>query len=72
MKTDIKAQFLITPFYSFFLIHTMQIGVGILSFQRNIAQHAGHDAWMVVILTGVIGHILIVMMYSMLNREKKV
>ncbi|MBG9578716.1 hypothetical protein ABE42_05645, partial [Bacillus thuringiensis] len=63
MKTGIKAQFLVSSFFAFFLINTMQIGVGALSFQREIAQHAGHDAWIIVILTGVIGHVLIWMIY---------
>ncbi|AHA75379.1 MULTISPECIES: GerAB/ArcD/ProY family transporter [Bacillus cereus group] len=71
MKTGIKAQFLVSSFFAFFLINTMQIGVGALSFQREIAQHAGHDAWIIVILTGVIGHVLIWMIYTLLNKERQ-
>lgn len=49
----------------------MQLGVGALSFQREIAAHAGHDAWMVVIFTGVMVHIWIWMIYTVMNKEKQ-
>ncbi|MGX5633764.1 GerAB/ArcD/ProY family transporter [Bacillus thuringiensis] len=71
MKTGIKAQFLVSLFFTFFLTHTMQLGVGALSFQREIAAHAGHDAWMVVIFTGVMVHIWIWMIYTVMNKEKQ-
>ncbi|KEK23440.1 GerAB/ArcD/ProY family transporter [Bacillus gaemokensis] len=70
LNTPIKKQFLISPFFAFFLIHTMQIGVGFLNFQRKIALKAGHDAWIAVIFVGIGVHLLIWMIYSILNKEK--
>lgn len=52
MKTVIKDQFLVSPFLVLFLIHGMQYGVGVLSFQRDIAKFVGHDAWISILLSG--------------------
>lgn len=57
----------ISPGITFFLIHAMQMGVGVLGFQRIIAKTAGYDAWISIILTGLIIHLLLWMMYKMMN-----
>lgn len=67
---QIKSEYLVSPFLVFFLVHGMQYGIGVLSFQRQLAELVGRDAWISVILTGSIIHILIWMIYSMLNKEK--
>ncbi|MCM3567131.1 spore germination protein [Neobacillus mesonae] len=41
-----------------------------LSFQRQLAKTAGQDAWMAVVLSGMIIHLMIWMIYSMLNKDK--
>ncbi|MGE6257501.1 GerAB/ArcD/ProY family transporter [Heyndrickxia sporothermodurans] len=43
----------ISPQLIFFTIHGMQFGVGILGFQRIIAQTAGYDSWMSIIIAGL-------------------
>ncbi|MFD0825775.1 GerAB/ArcD/ProY family transporter [Neobacillus sp. M.A.Huq-85] len=53
----------ISPFLVFFLIHTMQFGVGVLGFQRIIALTAGYDAWISVVIAGLSVNIIIWMMY---------
>ncbi|MCR8983573.1 spore germination protein [Brevibacillus laterosporus] len=35
-----------------YALHSVQIGIGILGFQRYVYQHAGHDSWISVILAG--------------------
>ncbi|MDQ0219892.1 spore gernimation protein [Peribacillus cavernae] len=70
MKTPIKEQFLVAPFLVFFLVHSTQLGVGVLSFQRDIAEFAGQDSWITVIVSGIIVHVLIWMIYTILNKEK--
>ncbi|MED4224381.1 GerAB/ArcD/ProY family transporter [Neobacillus cucumis] len=70
MKTPIKDQFRVPPFLVFFLIHKTQFVVGALSFQRSLAKSSGHDAWMAVIITGIICHILIWMVYKILDKAK--
>ncbi|RFB15034.1 spore gernimation protein GerB [Bacillus sp. HNG] len=66
----IKESFLVSPFFVFFLIHSMQIGVGILGFQRIIAKSAGYDSWIAVILAGAAVHVIVWMMYKILNDSK--
>ncbi len=58
----------ISPFLVFFTISSMQIGIGILGFQRVIAKSAGYDAWISVILAGIGAHLSLAMMYSILQK----
>ena len=67
MNSNVPDSKKISPFLVFFLIHTMQSGVGILGFQRFIAKTAGYDAWMSIILSGLFVHILLWMMFKMLK-----
>lgn len=57
----------VSPFLVFFLVHSMQVGIGVLGFQRIIALTAGYDAWMSVIFAGLSIHIIIWMMYKILE-----
>lgn len=55
MKVHIepKPQNMVNTFLLFFVIHSMQLGVGIQGFQRIIYMEARHDSWISVILSGV-------------------
>lgn len=66
MKNLLSEQYTVSPYLVFFLIYTNIIGVGIMSFQRNIIGNAGYDAWVSIILSGISIHILIWMMYRIL------
>lgn len=57
----------ISPFLVYYLIIGMQIGIGILGYQRIIAKDAGYDAWVSVVLAGLTIHIHIWMMYKILE-----
>ncbi|MDR7071243.1 GerAB/ArcD/ProY family transporter [Fictibacillus barbaricus] len=63
----IKEVFLVSPFLVFFLIHSEQVGVGVLGYQRIIAKYAGYDSWISVIIAGIFVHILIWMIYYVLD-----
>ncbi|MBY6037890.1 spore germination protein [Fictibacillus nanhaiensis] len=63
----IKKAFLVSPFLVFFLVHSEQIGVGVLGYQRIIAKYAGYDSWIAVIIAAVYIHILIWMIYYVLD-----
>ncbi|XXM70433.1 GerAB/ArcD/ProY family transporter [Lysinibacillus sphaericus] len=58
----------ISPFLVFFLIHAIQVGVGVLGFQRVISQFAGYDGWISVILAGITTHIIMLIMYTLLDK----
>jgi spore germination protein (amino acid permease) len=70
MKKELNEKFLVSPSLVFFLIHSIQIGVGILGYQRTIAESAGYDAWIGVLITGCAIHLIIWMMYGILKRGK--
>ncbi len=53
----------------FFMIHSSQVGVGILAFSRSIAQEAGYDGWIGVIIAGLITHLSLFFMFRLLNYE---
>ncbi|MCM3245882.1 spore germination protein [Cytobacillus firmus] len=58
----------VSPYFVFYLIHAMQIGVGILGFERVIVQSAGYSAWIAILTSGasIIG--LIWVSYRILNK----
>ncbi|MDV2683218.1 GerAB/ArcD/ProY family transporter [Alkalihalophilus lindianensis] len=66
-----KAALMIPPYLVFYLIHSMQVGVGVLGFTRYIGEIAGYRAWMAVLLTGVLFHIVVWVMYQILNEKDK-
>ncbi|MGR3765656.1 GerAB/ArcD/ProY family transporter [Rossellomorea sp. NS-SX7] len=59
----------VSPFLVFFLIHSIQVGGGVLGFQRIIAMNAGYDGWISVILAGILTHILVFIMYKLLDKS---
>lgn len=61
----------ISPFLVFFLILKVQIGVGVLGFQRLIIKSAGNDAWIAVIAAGLLFSIVIWCMFTLLNSQKQ-
>ncbi|WP_419881540.1 GerAB/ArcD/ProY family transporter [Peribacillus sp. B-H-3] len=60
----------VSPFFTFYLIHTVQIGVGILGFQRYIAKDAGHDGWISILISGFSINIILWISYKILNKGK--
>ncbi|PEQ08697.1 GerAB/ArcD/ProY family transporter [Bacillus toyonensis] len=64
---EIKINHKISPFFVFFVIHGEQFGAGVLGFSRIVVQEAGYDAWIGVILAGIIVHCLLWVMYYMLS-----
>lgn len=48
----------VSPYFTFLLLHSLQIGVGVLGYQRIIAQFAGYDAWISLIIAGIATHIV--------------
>lgn len=67
MHTLTDERFSVSPFFVFFLIYSNIIGVGIMSFQRDIIRSAGYDAWISVLLSGISIHVLVWMIYRILT-----
>ncbi|WP_223590392.1 GerAB/ArcD/ProY family transporter [Neobacillus bataviensis] len=58
----------VSPYLVFFIVYDSQVGVGILSFQRTIAEKAGYDAWIGVFLAGCLVQAFIWVMYKLLGK----
>ncbi|SDJ18134.1 spore germination protein (amino acid permease) [Natribacillus halophilus] len=56
----------VSPFFAFFIVTTTQIGVGIFSFQLSLISFAGHDGWIAVILSALLIHVVIWLIYKLL------
>ncbi len=69
MENNVKEQFQVSPSFLFFLIHSVQVGVGLLGFQKYIVKGGGHDAWISVIASGLAVSILFWMCFYVLKRE---
>ncbi|WP_066231817.1 GerAB/ArcD/ProY family transporter [Heyndrickxia sporothermodurans] len=61
----------VSPSLTFFTIHGMQFGIGILGFQRLIAKKAGYDSWISVILAGIATMMIMWMIYKILEIGKQ-
>lgn len=70
MQTKINAKFQVSPYLVFFLVNAVQVGIGVLTFPAEIVRWAGADAWISILIAGLVVHILIWMMYYILNKEK--
>ena len=66
-QVEVNEKYKVSPFYVFFIVHSMQTGVGVLSFQRVLAKSAGTDGWISILLAGLIVHILIWIIYKILS-----
>ncbi len=65
----IAERFQVSHFLVFYLIHALQFGVGVLGFQRIVAEKTGRDAWISVILAGTLVHISVWMLYKILKNS---
>ena len=54
----------ISPFLVFFMIMSMQVGIGVLGYQRLIAEYAGNDSWISILIAGGSLHIIIWIIYK--------
>lgn len=66
-QVSVNDKYKVSPFYVFFLVHAMQVGLGLLSFQRDLAKITGTDGWISIILAGLIVHILIWIIYKIFS-----
>ncbi|WP_433744289.1 GerAB/ArcD/ProY family transporter [Falsibacillus pallidus] len=52
----------------FFTVSSIQIGVGVLGFQRIIAQIAGYDGWISIIIAGIATHGVMYVIYKICEK----
>ena len=64
MQEVIPDRVKISPFLVFYLVVSMQVGIGVLGYQRIIVKYAGQDSWISVLIAGLFLHIITWMMYK--------
>ncbi|WP_053360726.1 GerAB/ArcD/ProY family transporter [Bacillus sp. FJAT-27251] len=69
MNSNVKENKMVSPYFLFYLMHSPQTGVVILSFQTDIIKGAGHNAWLSVLATGLLMHVLFLMMLYILKHS---
>ncbi|MFP7296755.1 GerAB/ArcD/ProY family transporter [Neobacillus niacini] len=67
MGVRVKEQFQVSTFFTFFLIHGSQTGIGILNYQPHIAKYAKQDAWISLIISGITIHLILFIIFKMLD-----
>ena len=63
-----KENLLFDAFFMFFLIHTIQTGVGIAGLPRIVYLAAGHDGWISIIIAGLLVSAVIFLSVMMLKQ----
>ncbi|XZF74052.1 GerAB/ArcD/ProY family transporter [Bacillus sp. AL-1R] len=69
MSKQLKESLTVSPFFLLFIFNSTQTGVGLLSFQSKIIKGAEQDAWLSVLVVGISIHIIIWLMYYLLNKS---
>lgn len=67
MTSIVKENKMVSPYFLFFLMHSTQTGVVVLNFQSDIIRGAGHDAWLSVLVLGLLMHVPFLMMLYILK-----
>ncbi|MCM3093009.1 MULTISPECIES: GerAB/ArcD/ProY family transporter [unclassified Cytobacillus] len=67
MTVKVEKQFQVSAFFTFFLIHSSQTGIGILNFQSQVIKHAEQDAWISLIITWVTTQIILYIIFKLLG-----
>jgi spore germination protein (amino acid permease) len=71
MKNPVDEKYLISPFLIVPLMYVSMVGVGVLNFQRVVAEHAGYNAYISVVLVGISIHLILWMIYKILRSNQE-
>ncbi len=67
---EVKDEYKVSPFLVFYLVTSVQVGVGVMGFQRISAKYAGNDAWISVLVAGLSLNVIIYLIYKIMLKEK--
>jgi spore germination protein (amino acid permease) len=70
VSVKVKEQFQVSAFFTFFLVHASQTGIGILNYQADVSKYAEQDAWISLIISGVSIHLILFVIFKMLDPHK--
>lgn len=66
---SVPVQYQVSPYLAFFLVHSLQVGVGMLGFERIVAKFVGNDGWISMLLAGLTVNGVIWIIYKILSRS---
>ena len=58
MNSIVKENKMVSSYFLFFLVHSTQTGVLFLQIQSTVIKGAGHNAWLPILLLGIMMHVL--------------
>ncbi|MBL0389124.1 GerAB/ArcD/ProY family transporter [Tumebacillus sp. ITR2] len=58
VPAHVPKRLMVNAYLLFFVVHTNQVGVGVLGFHRLIAKYVRQDAWIAVLLAGLFVHLV--------------
>ncbi|MDU4694323.1 MAG: GerAB/ArcD/ProY family transporter [Paenibacillus sp.] len=67
MSGTVKESNQVSGYFTWFLVHAVQTGIGILNYQQKIVHGAEQDAWVSVLFVGVCMHLVVWMMFRLLR-----
>jgi spore germination protein (amino acid permease) len=71
MKNPVDEKHQISPSLIVPLLYVSMVGVGVLNFQRELAEHAGYNAYISVVLVGISINIILWMIYNILRSNQE-
>ncbi|WP_353948165.1 GerAB/ArcD/ProY family transporter [Sporolactobacillus sp. Y61] len=71
MSGTINETHQISPMSVFFIPHTMQVGIGLLSYQQIASHHSGQDAWLAILIGGLTSLVLMWLILRLLENERQ-
>jgi len=54
MASEVKENKKVSPYLLYFIIYGNEIGIGIINYQRAITNSAGYDAWVSILIMGLV------------------
>lgn len=66
-QASVNEKYKVQPFYVLYLVHSAQTGLGVLNFQRDLANATGTDGWISILLAGMMVHIFIWFIYKIFS-----
>lgn len=58
VKVSLSKDVKVKAFYVFFLVHTLQVGAGVMTVPRTIAEELNPDAWVAILIAAVYAHFI--------------
>ncbi|MEG6591318.1 GerAB/ArcD/ProY family transporter [Paenibacillus barengoltzii] len=67
MSQNVKPSSQVSAYFTWFLVHGVQTGIGMLNFQQKITRGAQQDAWVSLLGVGVLMHFVIFMLFRLMR-----